>query len=112
MCLSLALTGWVSTERNWHQDDYLNPPDVDAWYVAAWLALDDIPSGSGPFQYVPGSHRWPAIRGDKVRLGIEAQSPVDQARDHLPEEEDLLPDDPFAGVLPRVPDVTVTLAEI
>lgn len=66
MMLNLALTGWVSTERTWHQDDYLNPPHVANWYAAVWMALDEIHPDSGPFEYVPGSHRWPTLRRDKV----------------------------------------------
>lgn len=67
MMLHLCLTGWISTERNWHQDDYLNPPHVNSWYAAVWMALDNIHPDSGPFEYIPGSHRWPLLRGDKVR---------------------------------------------
>jgi hypothetical protein len=68
--VSLNLTANVSTERNWHQDDYLNPPNVNGWYVAVWMAVDDINPDSGPFEFVPGSHRWPVLRGDRVRLFI------------------------------------------
>lgn len=64
--MHLNLTGWISTERNWHQDDYLNPPFVNCNYVAAWLALDDIHPDSGPFEYIPGSHRWPVIRQERM----------------------------------------------
>jgi len=60
--LHLNLTGWVSTERNWHSDSYLNPEGVDDHYIAAWIALDDIQPDSGPFQYIRGSHRWPVLR--------------------------------------------------
>lgn len=59
MVLHLNLTGWVSTERNWHQDGYLNPDQVGDFYAAVWMALDDIDPRSGPFALVPGSHRWP-----------------------------------------------------
>ena len=31
MILHLNFTGWVSSERNWHQDDYLNPPVINGW---------------------------------------------------------------------------------
>lgn len=62
MGMHLNLTGWVSTERNFHQDDYLNPPFVLTHYAAVWIALDDIHEDSGPFEYVPGSHKWPLIR--------------------------------------------------
>src|SRR6185437_11832299 len=54
MMLHLCLTGWVTTERDWHQDDYLNPPFVRCWYGAVWMALDDIRADSGPFEYVAG----------------------------------------------------------
>ena len=67
MMLHLALTGWISTERDWHQDDYLNPPFVNSWYCAAWMALDTIDPDSGPFEYMAGSHRWGLLRGEKVR---------------------------------------------
>jgi len=66
MGMHLNLTGWVSTERNFHQDTYLNPPHVGDGYAAVWMALDDIHPDSGPFQYVPGSHKWPAIMRDKL----------------------------------------------
>jgi len=67
MILHLNLTGWVSTERDWHQDDYLNPPIINGWYLAAWTALEDIHPDCGPFEFVPGSHRWPTLRQEKVR---------------------------------------------
>lgn len=66
MGLHLNLTGWVSTQRNWHQDDYLNPPSVRCWYTAVWMALDDIDPRSGPFEFVRGSHKWPLMRQDKL----------------------------------------------
>ncbi len=67
MLLHLALTGWISTERNWHQDDYLNPSEVLTWYTAVWMALDTIDPDCGPFEYIPGSHRWPLMSGERVR---------------------------------------------
>lgn len=66
MGLHLCLTGWVSTERNFHQDTYLNPPYLWSNYVAVWIALEDIHPDSGPFQYVPGSHRWETLRQQKL----------------------------------------------
>ncbi|MGC8531359.1 MAG: phytanoyl-CoA dioxygenase family protein [Acidiphilium sp.] len=67
MIFHLALTGWVSTQREWHQDDYLNPDFVNTWYAAVWIALEDIDPESGPFEYLPGSHRWGLLRGEKIR---------------------------------------------
>jgi len=71
----LNLTGWVSTERNWHQDSYLNPSFVGDYYAAVWIALHDIHPDSGPFQYVPGSHRWPQVTNEKI---LEALSPEER----------------------------------
>mgnify|MGYP003344813744 CR=1 FL=1 len=64
--LHLNLTGWQTTERDWHADQYLNPPHVGDHYVALWLALEPINPDSGPFQYVPGSHRWPQVTQEKI----------------------------------------------
>ena len=73
MGLHLNLTGWVSTDRNWHQDDYLNPPYINSWYAAVWIALDDIHLDCGPFEFVPGSHRWPLMKSHRVRLFLDEQ---------------------------------------
>lgn len=73
MLFHLALTGWVSTGREWHQDDYLNPDFVNTWYAAVWIALDTIDPLSGPFEYVPGSHRWGLMRGERVRAHLTAE---------------------------------------
>lgn len=67
--LHLNLTGWVSTERTWHQDYYLNPPFIGDAYCGVWMALADIDPRSGPFEYVPGSHRWPKL----LRAEVMAQ---------------------------------------
>jgi hypothetical protein len=67
MGVHLNLTGWITSEREWHQDDYLNPDFINSWYAAVWMALDDIHPDSGPFQYIPGSHRWPVMRQKKVK---------------------------------------------
>ncbi len=74
--LHLNLTGMITTTRNWHQDSYLNPPHVGDYYIAVWIALDDIDPDSGPFQYVPGSHRWPQCTREHI---LEALGP-----DHHP----------------------------
>jgi hypothetical protein len=66
MGLHLNLTGWVSTERNWHQDGYLNPPGVGDRYAAVWFALGPIDPASGPFEYVPGSHLWGEITRERA----------------------------------------------
>lgn len=67
----LNLTGWVTTTRDWHQDTYLNPPHVGDYYAAVWIALDTIHPDSGPFQMVPGSHRWPVVTQEKIINALE-----------------------------------------
>ena len=62
----LNLTGWRSTQRNWHQDGYLNPDTNRDFYMAIWIALDDIHPDSGPFQFVRGSHKFPVITNEKI----------------------------------------------
>lgn len=71
--LHLCLTGFQSTERAWHQDRYLNPESVGERYIAAWIALDDVHRDAGPFEYVPGSHRWPVIEREKVWAEMRAR---------------------------------------
>jgi ectoine hydroxylase-related dioxygenase (phytanoyl-CoA dioxygenase family) len=74
MGLHLNLTGWVTTGRAWHQDDYLNPDFVNSHYAAVWIALRDISPDCGPFEFVPGSHRWPLTRRDKVLANCPVQT--------------------------------------
>lgn len=77
MSLHLNLTYWRSTQRGWHQDTYLNPDEVCDFYAASWVALDDIDVTTGPFEFVPGTHRWPAIRKDKMlaAMGEDGSDP-------------------------------------
>lgn len=89
MLMHLALTGWVSTERDWHQDDYLNPGFVNSWYCAVWMSLGHIDADCGPFEYIPGSHRWKLLRGEKVRqfLTEEERAVTTGPRDSNPWEK-------------------------
>jgi len=66
LALHFNLSGFTSTERGWHQDDYMCDPLVAASGCAMWFALDDIHPDAGPFEFVPGSHRWPIMRREKV----------------------------------------------
>lgn len=77
MGLHLNLTGWVSTERAWHQDDYLNPDFVNSHYAAVWMALRDINPDCGPFEFVPGSHKWPLTRREKVLARCPVKTTAD-----------------------------------
>lgn len=79
--LHLNLTGWVTTERAWHQDDYLNPPNVHGSYLAVWAALDTIHPDCGPFEFFPGSHRWRTLTQKNVRANLP---PEQAAAEGLP----------------------------
>lgn len=76
MGVNLNLTGWVSTQRDWHADSYLNEPEVGDFYGAAWIALGDIHPDSGPFQYVPGSHRWPQVTRETIGRYFDLTDPA------------------------------------
>jgi hypothetical protein len=67
----LNLTGWISTERSWHQDGYLNPPHVGDYYAAVWIALDDITPDSGPFEWIPGSHTWGRLTRERMWAAMD-----------------------------------------
>lgn len=79
--LHLNLCNLKSTQRDWHSDWHLNPAGVNGYYIANWMALDDIHPDSGPFEFVPGSHRWPVITQKKVF-------------EHLSDSEKMRPDWP------------------
>jgi hypothetical protein len=64
--LHFNLTPFTSTERGWHQDEYLNPPGIFGRYIAAWIAVDDVPEESGPFEFIAGSHKLPTASREKV----------------------------------------------
>lgn len=72
----LNLTGWITTSRNWHQDSYLNPPHVGDYYAAVWIAFHDIHPDSGPFQYIPGSHRWPQVTQETIAQYFDLSDPM------------------------------------
>lgn len=74
--MHLNLTGWVTTGRDWHQDSYLNEPEVGDHYAAVWIALDDIHPDAGPFQYVPGSHRWPQVTRELIGQHVDLTDPT------------------------------------
>lgn len=69
----LNLTGWRSTQRNWHQDGYLNPDHVHDFYCAVWIAIDDIHPDAGPFQFIRGSHTFPIITNEKMLAALKPE---------------------------------------
>ena len=70
MGLIFSLTGFKSTKRGWHQDAYLDPEDALP-RLASWIACGDVSDQTGPFEYVPGSHRWPALSNEKINAFLK-----------------------------------------
>jgi hypothetical protein len=79
--LHFILTSFKSTERGWHQDDYLNPESTMARYAAVWMAMADIHPDSGPFEFVPGSHKWPCLRRERVRALVKPEEVSNENHD-------------------------------
>jgi len=71
--LHFNLSPFTSTERGWHQDEYLNPPETYGRYIAAWIAVDDVPEDSGPFEFIAGSHKLPTVSREKVMPYLKQQ---------------------------------------
>ncbi len=72
----LNLSGLTSTMRDWHCDSYLNEPEVGDHYAAVWIALGDVSADMGPFQYVPGSHRWPQVTRELIGRHVDLADPA------------------------------------
>ena len=73
------LTQWKSTERAWHQDDYLNDEKINGYYAAVWFAIDDIHPDAGPFKFVRGTNTWPVMRRNRIKALMDpkdAESPM------------------------------------
>ena len=70
---NFSLTQFTSTNRAWHQDDYLGPDELFGRYCAVWMALEDIHPDAGPFQFIPGSQRWDGMRGRLVREHVRPE---------------------------------------
>lgn len=99
MGMHLNLTGWKSTERNWHQDDYLNPDYINGHYAAVWFALDDIHPDAGPFEFVPQSHaRLDVCRGEKVRAAL----PTEKQNADWPRAAEAILDDLYEAEIERL----------
>lgn len=78
MAAHFDLTQWKSTERAWHQDDYLNDEKINGHYAAVWFAIQDIHPDAGPFEFVRGSNLWPVMRRSKIKALMDpkdAESP-------------------------------------
>jgi ectoine hydroxylase-related dioxygenase (phytanoyl-CoA dioxygenase family) len=80
--LHFNLSRFTSTERGWHQDEYLNPPETYGRYVAAWVAVDEIPEASGPFEFVEQSHKLPTVSREKVMPFLKQEYQLGYSNDY------------------------------
>jgi hypothetical protein len=97
MGVHLNLSGWRSTQRSWHQDGYLNPDTTRDYYAAVWIALDDIHPDSGPFEYIPGSHRLiDPIREQSMRAAL---TPEEAASSNWPRYSERILDPLFEQLI-------------
>ena len=74
--LFLSLSGLRSSRRQWHQDFYLKPGYENVNYLAVWIALGDVHPDSGPYEFVPGSHRLPTMRHELVHEWLQPDERV------------------------------------
>ncbi len=80
--LHFNLSRFTSTERGWHQDEYLNPPETYGRYLAAWVAVDEIPEASGPFEFVEHSHKLPTVSREKVMPFLKQEFQLGYSNDY------------------------------
>jgi ectoine hydroxylase-related dioxygenase (phytanoyl-CoA dioxygenase family) len=57
----------VGAAQGWHQDSAswrdIFPMDL----VSAWTAIDEAGHDNGCLQFVPGTHRWGMLRGERLQ---------------------------------------------
>ena len=96
--LHLNFTGWVSTQKTWHQDVTVPDKERADHYIGVWIALDTIHPNSGPFELIPKSHLWktdfesiyPDFQREKKTNQALKVSDIygsDDIRDSSPEED-------------------------
>lgn len=56
--IHLSFTFFYSIERSWHRDMVALDKEIADNYFGVWIALEDINEKSGPYTYIPGSHKW------------------------------------------------------
>ena len=72
-----------STERPWHQDQYLIEDSIYGSSVSAWVALGDVSEDQGPFQFIPGSHRFGILDYKKVQRYLSDDCLINSSRGHM-----------------------------
>lgn len=59
--LHIEMTMQRSTECGWHKDAVLPDAHANSTYIGVVVALGDLDDQSGPFELIPGSHKWDHI---------------------------------------------------
>jgi len=75
--LHIEMTMQKSTECCWHKDSLLQDKYAASTYIGAFVCLEDIDADSGPFEVIPGSHKWdhliPLLTREKVETGQDGE---------------------------------------
>lgn len=75
--LHIDMTMQKSTECKWHKDSLLQDKYAASTYIGAFVCLEDIDPDSGPFEVMPGSHKWehliPLLTREKIEIGHEGE---------------------------------------
>ena len=81
VALHMELPYLTSTRKGWHQDSGgLANSIAGENYIGIWVALEDVHPDSGPFELIPGSHKWD-IDAEYTHLAS------DQNKDLVPNHE-------------------------
>jgi hypothetical protein len=56
--LHVEMSMQESTECKWHKDSLLQDLNAASTYIGVLVCLEDIDPRSGPFELIPGSHKW------------------------------------------------------
>jgi ectoine hydroxylase-related dioxygenase (phytanoyl-CoA dioxygenase family) len=106
VALHLELPYWVSTEKGWHQDNVLSNPIAGNNYVGVWVALEDISAEAGPFQLIPGSHKWD-VDAERIYQDQYGEPGIKPHYDLLQEEIDKRGIDNIFTFLPKKGDAVI-----
>ena len=66
-----TITSHKGTEQSAHSDSIHMTTRPPGYFLAAWIACQDVHPDSGPLDYYPGSHRLPYVLGRDVEISHE-----------------------------------------
>jgi hypothetical protein len=69
------------SQQGLHRDPMFVVTRPPSHLLAAWIALEDITSESGPLSYVPGSHRLPYFEFEPGKIACPARVPPEKRQE-------------------------------